>query len=127
MNPPDLTLELDATLPSARTARLAVERHLRDAGLDAEVAMLLVSELVTNAVMHTDSATIGVELCMLAPRLVRVEVTNEGAGEPRLVTAPAQRVGGRGLQLVDQVSERWGYDDSASQTRVWFELELVDA
>jgi anti-sigma regulatory factor (Ser/Thr protein kinase) len=84
-------------------ARHAVTRQA------AEAAVLVVSELVTNAVVHSGSALISCTL-ILGDALLRVEVTDQGTGG----TAPVARhaaldeMTGRGLLLVSAVSEAWG-------------------
>lgn len=109
---------------SARAAR----RFVRDAlaGADSEdleeTVTLLVSELVTNAVVHGGS---DVEvLVRLMPRTVRVEVmdSSEIALAPR--TATNEDVSGRGLALVESLARRWGVDLVAGAGKtVWFEVD----
>jgi anti-sigma regulatory factor (Ser/Thr protein kinase) len=75
----------------------------------AETAVLVVSELVTNAVVHSGSTVIGCTL-MLGGGLLRVEVTDQGTGRtaPVVRHAAADDMTGRGLLLVSAVSEEWG-------------------
>ena len=91
-----------------------VEEHLL---VDAE---LLVSELVTNAVRHGEGA---ISLCATVDedRLL-VEVIDEGPGFAHdLRHHDFGDVGGWGLDIVDDVSSRWGVHEGT--THVWFELE----
>ena len=87
--------------------------------------LLLVSELVTNAVYHAGVGPDGrvrVELRRSARR-VRVEVAHPGNGFQHKPVAPALGAnGGWGLVLVDRIADRWGITGSTDDTRVWFEL-----
>jgi anti-sigma regulatory factor (Ser/Thr protein kinase) len=87
---------------------------------ELEVARLLVSELVTNAVMHgRGSITLRAEL---DDDRVLVEVIDEGAGFERTVRQhDFASIGGRGLAIVDSAASRWGIHEGT--THVWFELE----
>jgi anti-sigma regulatory factor (Ser/Thr protein kinase) len=85
-------------------------------------ARLLVSELVTNSVLHAGQLP-GVPVRIRAgtvDAVVRVEVHDHGRGWVRRRTADG-RAGGLGLRLVEQLAARWGvhHDDG---TCVWFEL-----
>jgi anti-sigma regulatory factor (Ser/Thr protein kinase) len=75
----------------------------------AEAAVLIVSELVTNAVMHSASSVIGCTL-RLGGGLLYIEVTDQGAGGPEIAVraAAADDVSGRGLLLVSALSKAWG-------------------
>lgn len=114
---------LDADIAGPAAARRAVQGALRGhpaALLDA--AVLLVSELVTNSVVHARSAcTLRLDL---GTSLVRVEVADEG----RVIRGPrASRPldgAGRGLQLVQQLSDRCGSTRTVAGKIVWFELDL---
>jgi CheY-like chemotaxis protein len=83
---------------------------------------LLVSELVGNAVRHTDS-DIEVVIHVLA-ELLRVEVRDGSAVPPAQRTPDPTDVSGRGLALVDAVASRWGVDPLPQGKSVWFELAL---
>jgi anti-sigma regulatory factor (Ser/Thr protein kinase) len=86
-----------------------------------DTAKLLVSELVTNALLHGHGA-IAVRARLRQDRLF-VEITDEGRGFSW--TTPEQdrdRRNGWGLLLVDTESDRWGMHED--HTRVWFELAV---
>jgi anti-sigma regulatory factor (Ser/Thr protein kinase) len=90
-----------------------------------EDVLLLVTELVTNAVRHADvgpEQSLRVEL-RFSPRRVRVEVFDPGTGFTR-DRAPfrGDESGGWGLFLVDQIAHRWAVRRTASGTCVWFEI-----
>jgi signal transduction histidine kinase len=87
----------------------------------ADHARLLLSEVVTNAVRHGEGATIRVRLDAGTTGRLRCEVTDDGHGfVPTARDKPATDVGGWGLQLVENLSQRWGVRDGS--TLVWFEL-----
>jgi|SRR5215211_2066743 len=86
---------------------------------------LLVTELVTNAVLHGGAATdrpIRVEFRRRDGR-IRVEVVDPGT-DFELATPPesGDSSGGWGLFLVDQIAERWGVCPAPAGTCVWFEV-----
>jgi anti-sigma regulatory factor (Ser/Thr protein kinase) len=83
-------------------------------------AVLVVSELVTNALVHARSGAT-VTLRARAGR-VRVEVTDHGAGSPEPRSPAPETVGGRGLLLVAAVAETWGIDPADDGKVVWAEL-----
>lgn len=110
---------------SARAARRFVRDALAGADDDVEdTVTLLVSELVTNAVVHGGSE---VEvLVRLQPGTVRVEVTDssETALAPRV--ADDEDISGRGLSLVDSLARRWGVEPAAGGgKKVWFEVDRI--
>lgn len=93
-----------------------------------ELAILLVSELVTNSVKHSRSAgpegTIGVTVTGTSDS-IRVAVADAGG-----VTVPEARPagppddeGGRGLQLVAELAGEWGYQRTAAGCVTWFRLK----
>ncbi|MET7363065.1 ATP-binding protein [Streptomyces sp. NPDC005562] len=90
-----------------------------------DAAALVLSELVTNAVVHTASRRIICELCA-DPEKLRIAVRDEGCGSgtPRPVHRGADEEHGRGLLLVDAVSSAWGVHDAGPGIglTVWAEL-----
>lgn len=90
----------------------------------AEVAELLITELVTNALVHTDR---GAEVhASLAATRLRVEVRDYAARRPRpYVPTADDGTHGRGLVLVQELADEWGVDALAlgSGKVVWFELD----
>jgi len=109
--------------PSAASARRFVAAALGRWGCPddfVELVLLLTSELVTNAYRHAGSETrVSVRV---EDDVARVEVRDVGPGEPQLRPHDAERVDGRGLQIVDALADRWGYRSSDAGTSVWFEL-----
>lgn len=86
-----------------------------------DVASLLVSELVTNAVLHAASA---VELTVRCQQgRVRVEVADASPATPQRRTYKEEATTGRGLEMVELLAEQWGVDTSAGGGKaVWFEV-----
>jgi anti-sigma regulatory factor (Ser/Thr protein kinase) len=124
-----LSLQPDRFAPSrARSAieAFASERELGSA--HAATLTLLVSELVTNAVLHSDAPAGKIRLIvwMVDGRrhAIRVEVTDEGSGfEPTSCVGRGDHAaGGLGLYLVEREATRWGVRLNGV-TRVWFELD----
>jgi anti-sigma regulatory factor (Ser/Thr protein kinase) len=109
--------------PSAASARRFVAAALGRWGCPddfVELVLLLTSELVTNSYRHAASETrVSVRV---EDDVARVEVRDVGSGEPQLRPLDADRVDGRGLQIVDALSDRWGYRSNDAGTTVWFEL-----
>jgi anti-sigma regulatory factor (Ser/Thr protein kinase) len=88
-----------------------------------EIARLLVSELVTNAVQHTHpgpEGDIGL-LVIVHDENVHVEVSDAG-GSSRPAERPLGGDGGYGLRLVHDLSTSWGVRRTAGGQSVWFEL-----
>lgn len=119
-----------AVFPNAPQAPGDARRWVRAllpslAELDRDTVDVLVSELVTNAHLHTEADEIWVEVTHVGnadDERVRVEVTDDGSGE--WGESAADREGGRGLELVEMLSTRWGADH-VGVTRVWFELKIA--
>ncbi len=119
-----LRLACDSAAP--RLAREAIAQ-LPEIDSIREDALLVVSELTTNAVIHSGS-TGNDELELLAellPSGVRIEVSDRGASS----TTPARRhedalvPGGMGLRVVESIARRWGSERQGRVT-VWAELAL---
>ena len=107
-------------------ARHEVEDLLSRAEVDPRTSgdlMLLVSELVTNAVRHARSDRFEVRLDV-APDRLRLEVHDEGAGFVPEIAPYDDGTGGYGLFIVDQLADRWGVDRD-EQGLVWLELDRV--
>ncbi len=80
---------------------------------------LMVSELASNCVEHARTDfTIRLHL---AGGTVRCEISDGGSGEPRLQPRDAERLGGRGLLIVDALSDDWGSEPVPGDGKiVWF-------
>jgi anti-sigma regulatory factor (Ser/Thr protein kinase) len=122
------TTTVDGDPQAARAARQFLRRELAAWQVDgdlADVAVLCLSELVTNAVMHTGTPS-QLEISLDDATLTLV-VRDQGgpahlAPEPDADQDPL-RVHGRGLQLVDALARRWGAEHDTVGTTVWVELD----
>lgn len=87
----------------------------------ADVACLLTSELVGNAVTHTGRGPVELVADLDRARLA-VQVVDAAAGRPVPVAAPALATSGRGLAMVDHLADAWGVDRRGEGKAVWFAL-----
>ncbi|WP_243275064.1 ATP-binding protein [Streptomyces albus subsp. chlorinus] len=90
-----------------------------------EHTVLLVSELVGNAVRHTGAHTIGIRM-LRRSGWIRVEVRDPSRGLPCLLPVGELDTSGRGLFLVDTLAERWGVDLLPRGKTTWFEMRAVE-
>jgi len=94
----------------------------------ASDAALLVSELVTNSVLHAAMGPTELVLLelMVREQVLRIAVTDQGTNlEPRLLPIDPAAPGGFGLRLVDQMSSTWGVVRGGDGTTcVWCELPI---
>ncbi|MFF5013711.1 ATP-binding protein [Streptomyces sp. NPDC001165] len=92
----------------------------------AETLILLVSELVTNAVVHTGRPAV---LRLSLPpgtaesATVRLEVADTSPRAPVPRCAGSNATGGRGLALVDCLADRWGWSPEGAGKSIWCELD----
>jgi anti-sigma regulatory factor (Ser/Thr protein kinase) len=105
-----------------RDARIFVASVLLTWGVDTDDAVLLVSELATNAVLHARSE-FGVCVSHEGDR-VRVEVSDDNSRLPSFVTVPDDANSGRGLLLLQTVSGSWGVESHGSGKTIWFEMPV---
>ena len=107
-------------------ARSFVGRTLGAAHPCADEAVLLCSELVTNAVLHSESGQPGGTVTVVVlglPGAVRVEVVDNGSVHSTpVVKAEVFEADGHGLFLVEQLADNWGYTRDVVGTTVWFRL-----
>ncbi|MCH5675281.1 SpoIIE family protein phosphatase [Streptomyces gilvus] len=117
---------------SVATARSFVRDTLQGWGFADIVddAVVLTSELVTNAVVH--AGTSADVLCLRTDEGVRVEVADRYPereiplqGHPVTMGSP-DREGGRGLQLCAALAGRWGVEYTPTHKQVWFQLALPE-
>lgn len=87
-------------------------------------ALLVVSELVANAVTHAQSAP--TMRLSLAGRTLRIEVTDDGTGMPEPRPPSTTREGGRGLYLITAMTTVWGTEEVESGKVVWAELRVPE-
>ena len=116
-------ITLPAELRSVRAARRFVQERCSDLELTerrCDDALLLTSELVTNAVLHGRS-----EVCVeisVAGGAVRISVLDENSRRPVPVPEDPDALDGSGLALVQAVATRWGVEERGLGKAVWFEL-----
>jgi anti-sigma regulatory factor (Ser/Thr protein kinase) len=112
---------------SVRAARRFAVQALSGTAADVVNAVeLMVSELATNCVRHTDTAfDLTVER---SRRSIRVEVTDRNDGKPVMRKAKPEDLTGRGLQIVNTLAQAWGVEKrTASGKTVWFTLPASGA
>ncbi|MEV4872884.1 ATP-binding protein [Streptomyces syringium] len=113
---------------SARRARLLVSAALSSWGIDqlSRDGQQVVSELVGNTIDHTRCRAVRVTVLRLSDRRVRISVFDRSLRTPEMRRPCASAEGGRGLVMVEALSQRWGYDRRVWGKIVWAEL-LVES
>jgi serine phosphatase RsbU (regulator of sigma subunit)/PAS domain-containing protein len=124
--PPTAKKQIDRSDPrAARHARQFISDVLVEWDLleQRETIVLLVSEVVTNALFHTGGE---VDLLMIRlPNRVRVEVGDQASTAPLNLGGGLLAESGRGVPLVTGFSDRWGSFPRGQGKVVWFELDDV--
>jgi anti-sigma regulatory factor (Ser/Thr protein kinase) len=120
---------LEVLLPSSTAGAREARRLLREfaervdlSSAHTDVVLLLASELVTNAVLHGRSN----------PRMtavhdttyLEVSVEDDNSRVPEVVDAAVDALGGRGLAIVELLSDEWGVKPTPGGKSVWFRLSL---
>ena len=149
-----MQLEVGADPAEVGRARRWARSRLAGSGIAAdeplaETLVLLISELVTNAVVHTgcpavlrmlfpgdegvdgrgsgaggaDGAVGGASADAYCGGTVRVEVADISACPPRPRHAEGDDTNGRGLELVDGLADRWGWQAEGTGKRIWCEVD----
>ncbi|MFD7325421.1 ATP-binding protein [Streptomyces sp. NPDC059875] len=88
----------------------------------AETLVLLISELVTNAVVHTGCPAV-LRMLFAAGGGVRVEVADTSDRPPQPRHAEGEDTNGRGLELVDGLADRWGWQREGVGKSIWCEVD----
>lgn len=106
---------------SAEAARLLVRTALCAWGLDglSDDGALVVTELVANAARHTRGRLIRVSVTCPVPGQVRIGVVDHSKARPERRNAHEFAESGRGLALVESLTDRWGTDLLPFGKRVW--------
>lgn len=117
-----LVLEFPNETRSVALARRAVREHLagQGAGELLSSAELVVTELMANAVLHTDGP-VELRVQALQPG-VRISVADTNPDRPVVPTVSADSMTGRGLLLVRQLAARMGFETLPAGKLVWAEL-----
>lgn len=119
-----LELQLPHTNDSVGRARRTIAAFLEPAEVPVSIiddVLLLVSELVTNAVVHAGSPAV----VRLDADIERIKVTvadRDAERTPTIVQAEPLSSSGRGVLLVDRLAARWGVEPQRQGKIVWFEL-----
>ncbi|MFC8708739.1 SpoIIE family protein phosphatase [Streptomyces sp. NPDC057197] len=127
--PPDAFAcwRLDDDSAAVGTARALAGEQLDAWGVDDETAyntQLIVSELVTNAVLYGDPP---LELRLIHDRTLTCEVSDAGRAAPHLRHARSADEGGRGLFIAARLAQAWGVRYTATGKTVWTEQSVADA
>ncbi|MGW3200143.1 ATP-binding protein [Streptomyces sp. NPDC001118] len=131
---PGYTLVRERVPQSGEEARRLVRAALATWGLaprDVDTAELVVAELVANAVRHASGSALRIIVDRPDARHVYVAVVDRAPGRlPELRVPGPDETDGRGLLLVDAVSDRWGWDYMGTGAggpwgkRVWAKLQV---
>jgi anti-sigma regulatory factor (Ser/Thr protein kinase) len=111
-----------AAVAEARS-QVAAAIHSWDIPVDVDVAVLLTSELVTNAIRHEAGTTIMLTVTCICGQL-RVDVHDTAWCMPVIMDAPADAEAGRGLMLVASLSTDWGVHRTRTGKAVYFTLAV---
>jgi two-component sensor histidine kinase len=117
--------EFASTPGAVSDARHAVDGLYGELGPELHATtVLLISELVTNSVLHSKvpNGVIELVVCVTAAG-VRVEVRDDGLGFDAAAPGRSHRDGGFGLKLVERLADRWSLP-AGEGTRVRFEIDL---
>jgi anti-sigma regulatory factor (Ser/Thr protein kinase) len=126
-DPPLVETDLPGTVTAPREARAFLRSTLQTWNLDGfgELTELLTDEIVSNVVRHVGA---GMRLRAIRhPGAIRVEVDDSSGSRPTLRHPGTDDDRGRGLMLVDELSDRWGTDFRSDGKTVWFELDVDTA
>lgn len=110
----------EATAPALVRSFVRAELAGWDLARLTDVAELLVSEVVTNAVRH--AGTGGTVELRRTEQGIRIDVADHGSGVPVRRTPGPDEIAGRGLGIVDTLASRWGVEELEDGKVVWFEL-----
>lgn len=121
-----MQLEVGADPAEVGRARRWARSRLAGCGIGvdeplAETLVLLISELVTNAVVHTGCPAV-LRMLLGGPG-VRLEVADTSAHPPARRHADGEDTNGRGLELVDGLADRWGWQPEGAGKRIWCEID----
>lgn len=122
---PAYTETLPRTPESARAARRLVHLAPNAWGLNGlqDAAEIVISELLTNAVLHARRDSVRVTVTRLSDERAQVAVVDLSRKQPEPRPAGSEEESGRGLEIVDVLSGgRWGVEPVPWGKRVWAEL-----
>ena len=123
-----VSIEVPHERTGVRLARHTFAEQISAAGVEDDArddAMLVLSELVSNAVKHAAPLPSG-EITVrwrVDDEVLHIEITDGGAGtRPRAGVAALSALGGRGLDIVRTVSRHWGVTEGEGSVTVWAEV-----
>ncbi|MFJ2814322.1 ATP-binding protein [Streptomyces sp. NPDC087294] len=112
-------------------AAVSVARDLVSSTLDGwglsgitDAAKLIVSELATNAVAHGEGGCMEIEVTRPGCGRVRLAVSDTSKAIPQMAAPTDDATGGRGLHLVEALSQSWGTELHPDKKIVWAEVTL---
>jgi anti-sigma regulatory factor (Ser/Thr protein kinase) len=111
----------ERSVATARRLLLAALDEREDPAVDD--AVLVISELVTNAVRHT--RTVLFVLVTIENHTLHVDVTDDDPTLPVPPDPEHDATNGRGLRIVDALATRWGVTPTTEGKAVWFEMQLA--
>jgi anti-sigma regulatory factor (Ser/Thr protein kinase) len=116
-------VRLTAGPTAAGEARRQVRSAIRtwDIPVEEDLAVLLTSELVTNAIRHEVTGIVMLAITCSSGQL-RVDVHDTSRTLPMLVDAPVDAETGRGLMLVSTLSAEWGFYRTPAGKAVYFTI-----
>jgi anti-sigma regulatory factor (Ser/Thr protein kinase) len=116
-------ISLTAAPPAAAEARSQVRAAIYawDVPVDLATAVLLTSELVTNAIRHEARENVLLAITRSCGAL-RVDVHDTSCSVPVPMDAPADAEAGRGVMLVASLSTNWGFYRTSAGKAVYFTL-----
>ena len=121
------TISLPGQRRSVAAGRHWVVREAAELGVTGranQVVELLTSELLANAVLHgPPDGIVGVRL-QASDSLLRVTVTDRADAVPVVLHPDPIESSGRGMAIVEAMSNRWGVDRGSGGKAVWFEVDL---
>jgi anti-sigma regulatory factor (Ser/Thr protein kinase) len=106
-------------------ARRFVREALSGEGADViDAAELMASELTSNCVRHAETSF---DVSVHVREDIKVEVRDTGGGEPRRLSPGPEEPSGRGLMIVQAMSDSWGVEAASAGKKVWFKLARSDS
>ena len=113
----------EAEPKSASIVRQYVRESLDSLRLGSDEAVLLANELATNAIVHARSEFV-VEVSV-NELTCRIGVIDHDQRRPDKIAGDHEETRGRGLELVEALSDTWGVEDRADGKAVWCDVTLV--
>jgi anti-sigma regulatory factor (Ser/Thr protein kinase) len=122
-------IALDVKAPAAARAIATAALRGRVPAIVLDSARLLATELATNSVLHSGAGADATLIVRVARTRATVRLEVEDPGEHGMIAPRAADLvsgGGFGLEIVQALSQSWGFERAAGGTRVWARLSLPD-